>query len=108
MPTADSMKASKQFSITGIMKDSSLPALIRLTLAHIKKLYHSLLKSLMLMVKTSKLLLNQQILFGKMLKLTNQVTTKMDKKEQLLNFLDGLMKTLNKNVNSWVKLVIWE
>lgn len=60
------------------------------------------------MVKTSKLLLNQQILFGKMLKLTNQVTTKMDKKEQLLNFLDGLMKTLNKNVNSWVKLVIWE
>lgn len=60
------------------------------------------------MVKTSKLLLNQQILFGKMLKLTNQVTTKMDKKEQSLNFLDGLMKTLNKNVNSWVKLVIWE
>lgn len=60
------------------------------------------------MVKTSKLLLNQQILFGKMLKLTNQATTKMDKKEQSLNFLDGLMKTLNKNVNSWVKLVIWE
>jgi hypothetical protein len=60
------------------------------------------------MVKTSKLLLNQQILFGKMLKLTNQVTTKMDKKEQSLNFLDGLMKTLNKNVNSWEKLVIWE
>jgi len=43
-----------------------------------------------------------------MLKSINLLTTKMDKKEQLLNFLDGLMKTLNRNVNSWVKLDIWE
>ena len=56
MLNADSMKASKQFSITGIMKDLYLQVLTRLTQAPIKKPYHSLLKLLTLMVKTIKLL----------------------------------------------------
>ena len=55
MPNADSMKASKQFSITGIMKDLFLPAHLKLTLAHTKTLFLSLLKLQMQMVKTSKL-----------------------------------------------------
>jgi hypothetical protein len=62
----------------------------------------------MQIVKIFKLLQNQQILSGKIQKSINQQTIKMNKKEELLNSLDGHKKTLIMNVNFWKKLVKWE
>lgn len=105
-PSAESMIVLPKWNITSTTKDSN-QMLHTLLTAVLLTLYLSLLKLLMEMAKNSLSLKKHKILFGKVLKSTNQTTTKMVRKVPSLKCSVGHTLISLKNALSLVKQDTW-
>ena len=104
---ADNMTVSKQSRITGITKVSQIRQCSMLTPVS-RMIYLLLSLPLMAMEKISKSLLRRPISFGKLLRLTSPIITRVDKREPLSSSLAGHMKMLSKSALSLPKQATWE